>query len=244
MELETIYNMAASAARGAEQMCGHDGGSESECSYRSLGGYPYYLNQHNRLLVLAAKIDPAITECVEPVDLGKVPDPRGLTPGMWGIYAQQAVLQLNLLAAYLQSKLGKAQQEYEKIIDLIDLNLRAAIYDDPKHEREVQNTLETIFRARVLDFRREQETVPYSSKRYIPDFTFDRLGLAVEVKLSKDKDREKEMIGEINDDIIGYAGKYDRCVFVVYDLGFIRDVARFSEDIEKNPGAHVLIVKK
>jgi hypothetical protein len=52
------------------------------------------------------------------------------------------------------------------------------------------------------------------------------------------------MIGEINDDIIGYGGKYDRCIFVVYDLGFIRDVALFSEDIEKNPGAHVLIVKK
>lgn len=115
---------------------------------------------------------------------------------------------------------------------------------DPKHEREVQNALETIFRARALDFRREQETVPYSTKRYIPDFTFDRIGLAVEVKLCKDKDREKVMIDEINADITGYGGKYDRCVFVVYDLGFIRDVARFPEDIEANPNVHVLIVKK
>jgi hypothetical protein len=50
-------------------------------------------------------------------------------------------------------------------------------------------------RARALDFRREHETVPYSSKRHIPDFTFDRISLAVELKVCKEKDREKEMIG-------------------------------------------------
>lgn len=140
--------------------------------------------------------------------------------------------------------MGKTQQEYEQIIDLIRLNLRPAIYDDPKHEREVQNALETIFRARSLDFRREKDTVPYSTTHYIPDFTFNRIGLAVEVKLCKDNDREKDMIREINDDIVGYGVRYDRSVFVVYDLGFIRDVAKFSEDIEANPNVHVLIVKK
>lgn len=89
-----------------------------------------------------------------------------------------------------------------------------------------------------------QETISYSTKRYIPDFTFDRLGLAVEVKLCKDRHRKKVMIDEINADIVGYTGKYDRRVFVIYDLGFIRDVARFCEDIEANPNVHVLIVKK
>ncbi len=86
--------------------------------------------------------------------------------------------------------------------------------------------------------------MPYSTKRYIPDFTFNRIGLAVEVKLCKAKDREKEMIAEINDDIIGYGGRYDRCLFVIHDLGFIRDIVQFSADIEENPNIHVLIVKK
>ncbi|MEY9860561.1 hypothetical protein ABH935_006198 [Catenulispora sp. GAS73] len=104
--------------------------------------------------------------------------------------------------------------------------------------------LETIFRAKALDYLREKDTVPYSTKRYIPDFTFNRLGLAVEVKYCKDDKREKELIGEINDDIIGYAGRYDRTGFVIYDLGFIRDVRQFCGDIEKNPNIHVLIVKK
>jgi hypothetical protein len=243
MDLETVYNMAASAARGADHMCGHGGGSEP-VSYRLLDGYPFHINQYNRLLKIAAELDPAVTKYVEPIDMSKVPDPRGLTPGIWGIYAEQAAVALNSLASYLQSKLGKTQQEHEQIIDLIRLNLRQAIYQDPKHEREVQNALDIIFNARNLDFRREKDTVPYSTTHYIPDFTFNRIGLAVEVKLCKDKDREKDMIREINDDIIGYAGRYDRCVFVLYDLGFIRDVAGFSGDIEKNSGAHVLIVKK
>jgi hypothetical protein len=82
------------------------------------------------------------------------------------------------------------------------------------------------------------------SKRYIPDFAFDRIGLAVEVKLCKDRDREKAIIDEINADILGYGVGYDRCLFVIYDLGFIRDVAKFSGDIEANPNVHVLIIKR
>lgn len=241
MELETIYNMAATAARNAERMCGHEGESETPYSYRRYGGFPYYLREYNRLLGFLTEIDPDAKQYFN--SLPVMTNDR-VNDRLWKSHAEEAALHLSMLAAYLQSKLGKTQQEYELVIDAIRSNLRPAVHDDPKHEREVQNALETIFRVRGFDFRREQETVPYSTKRYIPDFTFDRLGLAVEVKLSKDKDRERDMIDEINADIIGYAGKYDRCVFVVYDLGFIRDVARFSEDIEKNPGAHVLIVKK
>jgi REase_DpnII-MboI len=244
MDFETLYNMAASAARGADQMCGHEGGPGSQQSLHRLGGYPHYISEYNRLLRLGGEVDAAVTEYFEPIDETSIPSPRNVSPALWGIYAEQAAVALNSLASYLQSKLGKKQQEYEQIIDLIRSNLRRAIFKDPVHEREVQDALEIIFNARNLDFRREQETVPYSSKRYIPDFTFDRLGLAVEVKLCKDRDREKVMIDEINADIVGYGGKYDRCIFVVFDLGVIRDEARFSEDIEKNPGAHVLIVKK
>jgi hypothetical protein len=244
MDLETVYNMAASAARGADRMCSQEGGSGTIFMHHNYVGYPFYTDEYNRLLTLAAEFDPAVLKFFKPIDLGRNRNPADVMSPLWKSFAERAAIALNGFASYLQSKLGTKQQEYEKILDLIELNLRPAIYDDPKHEREVQNALETIFRARGLDFRREQETVPYSTKRYIPDFTFDRLALAVEIKLCKDKDREKPMIDEINADIVGYAGRYDRCIFVVYDLGFIRDEARFSEDIEKNPNVHVLIVKK
>lgn len=244
MDFETLHSMAANAARNAERMCSQDGGSPGGLPFQNYAGYPFYIKEYNRLLLFTAEADPAVSDYLEGINLGKYGNPMD-TPGpLWKSYAEMAAVRLNSLACYLQSKLGKKQQEHEAIIDLIDKNLRPAMRDDPKNEREVQDVLEIIFRARALDFQREQQTVPYSTKRYIPDFTFDRIGLAVEVKLSKDKDREKEMIDEINADIIGYAGRYDRCMFVIYDLGFIRDEARFSGDIEANPNVHVLIIKK
>ena len=244
MDFETLYRMAAGAARNAERMCSQDGGSATGLPFQNYAGYPFYVDEYNRLLMLAAEADPAVITYFQDIDLGKFRNPMD-TPGpMWKSYAELAAVRLNSLASYLQAKLGTTQQEHEQIIDLINANLRASLYHDPTHEREVQDVLETIFRARALDFRREQDSVPYSTKRYIPDFTFNRIGLAVEVKLCKDQRREKEMIEEINSDIIGYSGRYDRCLFVIYDLGHIRDVAQFSRDIEQNPNVHVLIIKK
>lgn len=244
VDFQTLYDMTASAARNAERMCSQEGGSGDGLPFQNYAGYPFYIDKYNQLAMLATQLDPDVASYFPQIDLGDQHSPASTSGVMWKSYAELAAIQLNSLASYLQSKLGTKQQEHEQIVDLIKANLRPAIYDDPKHEREVQNALETIFRARALDFRREQQTVPYSTKRYIPDFTFDRVGLAVEVKLCKDKDREKLMIDEINSDIIGYGGRYDRCLFVIYDLGFIRDVAKFSADIEANPNVHVLIIKK
>jgi len=104
--------------------------------------------------------------------------------------------------------------------------------------------VETIFRVRGLDYRREAQTVSYSTKRYIPDFTFDSLGLAVEIKLCNRDGREKEMIDEINADIIGYQSNYERILFAIYDLGFIRDVTLFRSSIELQAGVRVTVIKK
>lgn len=244
VDFQTLYNMTASVARNAERMCSQEGGSGNGLPFQNYAGYPFYIDKYNQFVSLATQLDPDVAIYFQEINLGHERNPGAVSGIMWKSYAELAAMQLNSLASYLHSKLGTKQQEHEQIIDLIKANLRPAIYDDPKHEREVQNALETIFRARALDFRREQQTVPYATKRYIPDFTFDRVGLAVEVKLCKDKDREKEMIDEINADIVGYGGRYDRCLFVIYDLGFIRDVAKFSADIEANANVHVLIIKK
>jgi len=82
-----------------------------------------------------------------------------------------------------------------------------------------------------LNFKREQEHISYSSKTYIPDFTFDSINCAVEGKFCDSDRREKEMIAEINDDIQAYSTKYKNLIFVVYDTGFIRDEPKFKQTL-------------
>jgi hypothetical protein len=244
MDFAILHDMTANAARNAERMCSQEGGSATGLPFQNYAGYPFYVDEYNRLVRLALEKDPEVAKYFEGVDLGTHSSPSA-TPGpLWKSYAELAAVRLNLLASYLKGKLGYKEKEHEQIIDLINANLRKSIYEDPKHEREVQNALEIIFNARTLEFHREKDTVPYSTKRYIPDFTFNQISLAVEVKLCRDEDRERKMIDEINADILGYGGRYERIVFVVYDLGFIRDTDAFRSDIEKNQNVNVLVVKR
>ena len=244
MEIQALYEMAATVARGAERMCGQRGGESNGLPFQNYGGYPFYIDEYNRLASLTVAAFPEVEQLFLLVDLQGARNPGSVPGFLWKSYAELGATRLGSLSAYLKTKLGTREKEHEQIIDLITANLRASIYQDPKHERDVQDVLETIFRARTLDFRREKDTVPFSTKRYIPDFTFNALSLAVEVKFCKDKDREKEMIDEIGADIIGYSDRYDRMIFVIYDLGFIRDTAQFCADIQRQGNVHVLIIKK
>ena len=113
-----------------------------------------------------------------------------------------------------------------------------------KDFEDVQDAMEIIFNAKGLDYRREKVTIEYSSKVFVPDFTFESLNLAVEAKLCNSASKEKRIIDEFNADIPAYQTRYTRLTFVVYDLGFIRDVDRFKTSIECNPGVRVLVIKR
>lgn len=119
-----------------------------------------------------------------------------------------------------------------KIIDLAENKLRKTLRERPKNEKEVQDRFEDLLNAKEVDFLREQEKIVYSSKTYHPDFSFTRINTVVEIKLCDKKEREKEIISEINDDILAYKTKYPNIIFIVYDLGFVRDTDKFKEDIE------------
>ncbi len=53
----------------------------------------------------------------------------------------------------------------------------------------------------------------------------------------------EEIIAEINDDILAYRTKYGNLLFVVYDLGFIRDVDLFAAHFEESQGVMVRVIK-
>jgi len=130
-----------------------------------------------------------------------------------------------------------------KVLLLVERKLRKVVRDTPERERDVQDALENLLIGADIDYSRETDSIEYSSKTYVPDFSLSRIDLALEVKLAARAGREKEIIGEINDDILAYKTRYGNLLFVVYDTGLIRDVDRFTSHFEQHEGVLVRVVK-
>jgi len=129
------------------------------------------------------------------------------------------------------------------VINLAERSLRKAMRDRPSDEKQVQDVFENLLIGAGVPYSREAERIEYSSKTYMPDFVIRKIDLAIELKLCAKSGREKEMIAEINDDILAYRTKYGNLLFVVYDLGFVRDTDRFAGAFEEYPNVVVRVVK-
>lgn len=129
-----------------------------------------------------------------------------------------------------------------RIIHMAEHKLRKIIRQKPVKEKEVQDAFESLLIALDVEYSREIDHIEYSSKSYIPDFVIGKLSLAVELKLCKEGS-EKELIAQVNDDILAYRTKFDNLFFVVYDLGFIRDVERFAGSFENHKNVVVRVIK-
>lgn len=152
-----------------------------------------------------------------------------------------------LLGSLLESTIGYAEDETQNLKDFLQANLRRPVYTIPEKEIELQNSIETLITCRGMakgtDYDRETGRVKTCGKESIPDFIFPNLKLCLEVKLSKSRDDSRKIVDEINADVRSYATKYERQIYVVYDLSSIRDEAEFKKDIENAPGVSVVIVK-
>lgn len=129
-----------------------------------------------------------------------------------------------------------------RVLSLGEKQLRKTIRGDPNDEQEVQNRFEDLLNGADIPYHREAERIPYSSKTYVPDFTLPRIDLAIDLKLCK-AGREKEIIGEINDDIIAYKTKFGNLLFFVYDMGSIRDTEVFTKSFQNHEGVIVRVIK-
>jgi hypothetical protein len=130
------------------------------------------------------------------------------------------------------------------LIDLAQNKLRKTMRSMPQDEKEVQDKFEDVLTSVDFKYLRDQETISYSSKAYKPDFTFPGINTALEIKLCNRAGREKDIIAEINDDILAYKTKYPNIIFLVYDSGgLIRDIDRFKADIESQDRVIVLVIK-
>jgi DpnII restriction endonuclease len=152
-----------------------------------------------------------------------------------------------LLKSLLEGAIGYAEDETHNLKDFLQASLRRAISTIPDKELEIQQTIESLLIGRGMekgtDYDRETGRVKTSGKESIPDFIFPNLKLCLEVKLSKSADKVKAIVDEINADIRMYSTRYERQLYVVYDLGTIRDEAEFKRDLESAPGVSVLVIK-
>lgn len=131
--------------------------------------------------------------------------------------------------------------ELVSIINLAEKKLRKLVRDTPSKEKEIQDKYEDLLLANDIDYAKEFPHIMYSSKQYIPDFSFEKYSLAVEIKLCKND--EKILIAQLNDDIIAYKTKFKSILFIIYDLGNIRDIDYFKESFEQFNDVIVQIIK-
>jgi len=160
---------------------------------------------------------------------------------------ESTIANLSQLIAILEGVAGIADSEVKQLADFFRAKLRSAVFDTPASERDVQDTIERLLIGRGLqkgtDYDREKGRVKISSKEVIPDFHFPPLRAALEVKFVAESRKRSEVIDQINADIQAYLTAYDHVLFIVYDLGIIRDEIEFRSDLEAVPGITVVVVK-
>jgi hypothetical protein len=160
-------------------------------------------------------------------------------------YFDELTVAVTQMVAYLEVIQQNSVKVLSELEEFLFKNLRKNVINQPNEEKDIQNILEIMLNSKGYTFEREKIRIIYSSKNFIPDFTFEDLNATLEVKFCKTDKKEKDLVDEINADILAYSTKYQNLTFLVYDLGIIRDTDQFSKDIERNnPRIRVLIVKQ
>ena len=79
-----------------------------------------------------------------------------------------------MLLSGLEGTVDFVEDEFENIANFFQSRLRAAIYQKPEREIEVQNAIESLLLGRGFsrgaDYDRESGKFEFSGKEYIPDF--------------------------------------------------------------------------
>ena len=208
--------------------------------------YKTYARKYNQLVNEVVK-ETGGTALFDVYDLEKIPGLGDTLAMQQKNYFDSVHANLSVLRSFLENKVGYKQDQILQIRDFIEANLRRATFKEPEKEIEVQDTIEQLLigkgMGKGVDYDREVGRVKVSIKEVVPDFIFPKIGLALEVKLSKSSTKSKAVVDEINADIMSYSKEYRSILFVVYDLGSIRDEAEFKGDLEVNEGVSVVVIK-
>lgn len=160
---------------------------------------------------------------------------------------ESVLTNLEFLLSNLSSSLEFVEDEFNNLENFIRTKLRSALFISPERELDIQNALESLFIgrgwAKGIDYDRETGKFNFSGREYIPDFIIPNLKLCIEVKLLR-KGKKSKIIEEINADVSAYSKQYSKQIYIIYDLGEIRDEIEFRRDIELlDDDIRVLVIK-
>lgn len=208
--------------------------------------YRDYIRKYNDVVTYVRTLV-HITAPIDVYDLDKVRYPSDMIMPQQKALFESVHANLAILEAWLSARVDLPGEKAESLRNFFQANLRRAIFDVPSQEREIQNAIEQLLIGRGLtkglDYDREVGRVKVSIKEAVPDFVLQKLSLAIEVKLAKTDTKAKAIVDEINADIQAYGRSYAHLLFIVYDLGTIRDTLEFTRDLESVAGVEVIIVK-
>lgn len=205
--------------------------------YRSFAAIKWYRTGE---FMITGTLDPqpAIDRLHHEAYLRDLESARGLL-----LAARDAIVSSGLDNVYEGKDTPPEASDIIKIFGLVERKLRKVIRTVPEKETTIQEAVEHLLIGADIQYEREGPSIEYSSKKYKPDFAFERLDLVLEIKLCHRSEREKELIAEINDDILAYGTRFGNLLFLVYDIGFIRDVDKFAQSFEAHDDVTVRIIK-
>jgi len=219
---------------------------EDQANVWKYGGYKQFARKYNQIVTEVAR-KMSLPPILDLYDLDRIPG-----GGATVAYQQKEIFEgvytnVSLLKSVLEDRLGVVEDETAALCDFFQARLRSAVFQIPKSEREIQDVVEQLLIGRGLqkgqDYDREVGRVKVSAKESVPDFIMPRLSLALELKLITSTARVREVVDEINADIAAYSKSYRNLMFIVYDLGHVRDEFEFRRDLEAPGNVSVVIVK-
>jgi hypothetical protein len=220
--------------------------SKEDQSVWRFSSYKQFMRKYNEIAIKVSKEIP-YDGLYDIYDLEKVPDWGNTLADAQKNYFHLVLANIALLRSLIENKLDVKNDEILNLKNFFISNLRRAILHDPENEIYIQDVIEQLLIGKGLnkglDYDREVGRVKVSIKEVKPDFIFPKLSLALEIKFSKTKSKSKEIVDEINADIQSYSKEYKQILFVVYDLGTIRDEGEFKNDIDNKDNIQVVVIK-
>ena len=215
-------------------------------AYQQHNGFKVFARKYVQIINLIG-MDIKLPQILDSYDVDNIPGPGHMLPYQRVEIFESVYANLSILRAFLETKIGTVDDEILVLRDFIQSRLRSAVFAVPGKELDVQNVIEQLLIGRGMqkgqDYDREVGRVKISAKEAVPDFIMTRLSLAIEVKLVKSGERVKKVVDEISADIASYSKKYRRLLFLIYDLGFIRDEIEFRQDLDNANNISVLVIK-